>query len=403
MAQASHDDLPDQIHSSLDRFLARILPDWLERAAQESELRVALLFAVVGLGVGLGSILAGYLSGHRIELGLVPVGALLIVLCTFLPGVIRNAPALFVTTLFGIGCGAGFYLVPLYTLLQHRAPKESKGNVVSASNFLNVAGGIVAVAIFYAMTFGFERMLGATPDKQPAISDVALLPGLIALLEKRRYIPRLLFLSTSFMTFIALVALTRRLPDFYLRAAIWMRAWGHNTLRTIGIEHMPTDGPVVLLTNGNVFPAVLDLVAGVDRYPHIVLVESGTPERSWLRKFASRSELVSVPAAPGAADWNRALQSGMKTLQKGEMVALNVNQTACAADITRLIEAWRAAVPAAVVLPVCCTAALPVTEKTSAVTPPYPRVIFGEPLAPQASLTSIVTAIDVLATTADDE
>ena len=49
---------------------------------------MALLFAVVGLGVGLGSILAGYLSGHRIELGLVPIGVLLIVLCTVLPGVL---------------------------------------------------------------------------------------------------------------------------------------------------------------------------------------------------------------------------------------------------------------------------------------------------------------------------
>jgi MFS family permease len=392
----------EHVRSSLDRFLARVLPDWLERATQEPELRVALLFAVVGLGVGLGSVLAGYLSGHRIELGLVPVGALVIVFCTFLPGVLRNAPGVFVATLFGIGCGAGFYLVPLYTLLQHRAPKESKGNVVSASNFLNVVGGIVAVAFFYISTFAFERMLGPAQDMQAAISDSALLPGLIAHLEKRRYVPRLLFVSTSFMTFVALAALTRRLPDFYLRTAIWMRAWGHNTLRTIGIEHMPTDGPVLLLTNCGVFPAVLDLVAAVDRYPHIVLVEGGQPEPSWLRKFARRSELVSVPALPGLPKWNDAMQSGLKTLQKREMVALNVNQPECAANISRLIEAWRSAVPGAVVLPVCCTSALPPQLFNPGSSPPYPRVIFGEPLAPQAPLAAIVTAIDQLAATADD-
>src|SRR6516165_8789502 len=89
--------------SSLDRFMARVLPSWLEKAAQEAELRVALLFALVGLGVGLGSILAGFLSGHRIELGLVPVGALVIVICTPVPGLIRHAPGLFVASLFGIG------------------------------------------------------------------------------------------------------------------------------------------------------------------------------------------------------------------------------------------------------------------------------------------------------------
>src|SRR5262249_16996100 len=256
LAEARHEEPTEHIHSHLDRFLASVLPDWLEKAAQESEMRVALLFAVVGLGVGLGSILAGYLSGHPIELELVPLRARVSVPCSVRPGVLRDAPALFVATMFGIGCGAGFYLVPLYTQLQHRAPKESKGNVVSASNFLNVVGGIVAVAVFYAMTFAFERMLGPTLHKEAALSNAALLPGLIAQLERRRSTPRLLFLSTSFMTFTALVALTRRLPDFYLRTAIWVRDWGHNTLRTIGIERMPTDGPVLLLTNSSKFSAV---------------------------------------------------------------------------------------------------------------------------------------------------
>ena len=48
-------------------------------------------------------------------------------------------------TLVAVGIGAGLYIVPLYTLLQHRAPKESKGNLVALSNFLNVTGGLVAV------------------------------------------------------------------------------------------------------------------------------------------------------------------------------------------------------------------------------------------------------------------
>ncbi|MGE5191202.1 MAG: MFS transporter, partial [Deltaproteobacteria bacterium] len=59
-AQLEDGEQAEHVSSSLDRLLARVLPAWLEKAAQESELRVALLFAVVGLGVGLGSILAGY-------------------------------------------------------------------------------------------------------------------------------------------------------------------------------------------------------------------------------------------------------------------------------------------------------------------------------------------------------
>ena len=311
----------------------------------------------------------------------------------------------FVATLFGIGCGAGFDLVPLYTQLQHRAPKESKGNVVSASNFLNVVGGIIAVAFFYALTFALRTPAGtSTRSAGGRSSNVSLLPGLVTYLEKRQYVPRVRCSHRRLaMTVVALVALVRLLPDFYLRAAIWIRAWGHNTLRTIGIEHMPTDGPVLLLTNCHIFPAVLDLVAGVDRYPHIILAEKGEPERSWLRTFASRSELISIPAVPGTAGWNRALDLGLKTLQKEEMVALNVNQPDCAADIANLIDAWRAAIPEAVVLPVCSTAALPAVVEISAGVPSYPRVIFGRPLPPQAPLASIVTAIEQLATAADEE
>jgi acyl-[acyl-carrier-protein]-phospholipid O-acyltransferase/long-chain-fatty-acid--[acyl-carrier-protein] ligase len=389
--------------TSLDRFLARVLPDRLEKAAQEPELRVALLFAVVGLGVGLGSIVAGYLSGHRVELGLVPLGAATIFVFTLLPGVLMHAPRTFVASLFGIGCGAGFYLVPLYTLLQHRAPRESKGNVVAASNFLNVVGGIVAVLVFVVMTFTLDGIMATKLTEHAVAQDQTRLPQYVLQLERKMQIPHILFGLTSFLTGVAFVALTRLLPDFYLRTAIWLRAWGHNTLRTIGIEHMPTDGPVILLTNCNVFPAVLDLIAAVDRFPHVVLVEQGQVERSWLRKLAARSELIFVPAVPGAARWSRALQSGVRMLQNGEMVALTVNQPECATDIARLIDAWRATVPEAVVLPVCSTVAVSHAGQARVASCPYPRVIFGAPLPAQTPLVSAVTAIEQLALTAENE
>ncbi|MBI3865686.1 MAG: MFS transporter [Planctomycetia bacterium] len=320
LASLTNEPPPDHPATALDRMLARVLPPRLEKAAQEPELRVALLFAVVGLGVGLGSIVAGYVSGHRIELGLVPIGALTIVVCTLVPCVLRHAPGLFVLSLFGIGCGAGFYLVPLYTQLQHRAPRESKGNVVSASNFLNVVG-------------------------------------------------------------------------FYLRTGIWIRARGHNALRTIGIENMPTDGPVVLLANCHVFPAALDLVAAVDRYVRLVFVEERGAVRSRLQKWAQHAGMIAVPALPEAPEWARAEDEGEAALRKGEMVALTINQAGCAAAISRVVAAWQSAVAGVVVLPVCCTSAL----RDQPFAPhDYPRVIIGPPLPPGTSLESALAAIDRL-------
>ena len=51
-----------------------------------------------------------------------------------------------------IGFFTGFYLVPLYSLLQHRAPKASKGDSVATSNFLNITGAIAASVLFFALT-----------------------------------------------------------------------------------------------------------------------------------------------------------------------------------------------------------------------------------------------------------
>ena len=105
------------------------------------ELRTSVIVGTVALGIGLGSPLAGWLSGRKVELGLVPLGALgmmagcVLAACTldFIPGL--------VAFIILIGFSTGFYLVPLFTLLQHRSPKASKGDMIATSNFINVTGG----------------------------------------------------------------------------------------------------------------------------------------------------------------------------------------------------------------------------------------------------------------------
>src|SRR5205085_6251465 len=39
----------------------------------------------------------------------------------------------------------------LYTLLQHRAPKTSKGDLIATSNFINVVGAITASLLFFVL------------------------------------------------------------------------------------------------------------------------------------------------------------------------------------------------------------------------------------------------------------
>jgi MFS family permease len=115
------------------------------------ELRTSVIVGTVALGIGLGSPLAGWLSGRKVELGLIPIGALgMVIGCTMAAFCIGFIPGL-VAFIVLIGFSTGFYLVPLFTLLQHRAPKTSKGDMIATSNFINVTGAIIASGLFFIL------------------------------------------------------------------------------------------------------------------------------------------------------------------------------------------------------------------------------------------------------------
>lgn len=130
-------------------------PHWTERDT-------SIVVGVVALGVGLGSPLAGFLSGGKIELGLVPLGALGMVLALLMAALTLNTTAALVACLIAIGFFTGFYIVPLFTLLQHRAPKTSKGDLLATSNFISVLGAIAASVLFKGLVIG-AQLTGITP------------------------------------------------------------------------------------------------------------------------------------------------------------------------------------------------------------------------------------------------
>jgi Major Facilitator Superfamily len=130
-------------------------PPWTESKTSE-------IVGMVALGIGLGSPFVGFLSGSKVELGLVPIGALGMVAATLVAaGFLGYVPALIVCITL-IGFFTGFYIVPLFTLLQQRAPKASKGDAVATSNFINVTGAIAASLVVFTADLG-ARVTGVTP------------------------------------------------------------------------------------------------------------------------------------------------------------------------------------------------------------------------------------------------
>lgn len=115
-----------------------------------SETQNGLLNASLAIGIGVGSILAGYASRGKIEYRLIPAGSVLMALSTAPMGLANCSLPLFCLALVCLGIGAGLFIVPIAAVLQHRPSADSKGAVQGAASVISFVGilGSSGVQIF---------------------------------------------------------------------------------------------------------------------------------------------------------------------------------------------------------------------------------------------------------------
>jgi MFS family permease len=310
-------------------------------AREWSELKTSVVVGMVAVGIGLGSPLAGMLSGGKIELGLVPLGALGMVVATAVAasGTIQEGeqiPLTLILCIIGIGFFTGFYIVPLFTLLQHRAPKTSKGDAIATSNFINVTGAIVASVLFLGLVV-LAKQLNFVPslpqENQPNLAGtvtgadvegahfqevtiqrdngetvtIKAVPGqsfieviggqatgdvavsTYKLREVTHYrvrpagrpmgevydywrLPPFLFLGASLMTLFSFLVLLSWLPDFLVRTNLWWHLLRFRS-KVTGVTLLPGNGPVILATNCQNAEECLTVWSATDRWTRFVLVK----------------------------------------------------------------------------------------------------------------------------------
>ncbi|MEE4660888.1 MAG: acyl-[ACP]--phospholipid O-acyltransferase [Halieaceae bacterium] len=154
------------------------------------------ILACAGIGIMLGSLIAGRISRNYIETGLIPVGAVIIT------GIIALLPTLDSTftmalAFLAVGMGGGFFIIPLSSLIQFHARASQLGTVLAGNNWVqNVTmltflcltagfalGGIDAVGLFYILTVVALLGTGYTVRKQPQ----SLCRIIAAAVLRRRY------------------------------------------------------------------------------------------------------------------------------------------------------------------------------------------------------------------------
>src|SRR6185295_864176 len=92
-----------------------------------SETWVGLLTTFAAIGIGIGSLAAGRLSGDKVELGLAPIGAIGMGVFAILLSHSGHSFALAAVNLTLVGFFGGLFAVPLNALLQQRSGVEEKG------------------------------------------------------------------------------------------------------------------------------------------------------------------------------------------------------------------------------------------------------------------------------------
>lgn len=150
-----------------------------------SETHIGLLSGALALGIGIGSVVAGYASRGHIEYRLVPIGAVGLALSTIPMGLSGIGIVGFTIALVALGFTAGLFIVPIAAVLQHRPSPESKGAVQGAANLLSFIGILAASG---AQWISFET-LHLTPGQVFWVcGGFALLTGAYAAISRGRFI-----------------------------------------------------------------------------------------------------------------------------------------------------------------------------------------------------------------------
>lgn len=147
-----------------------------------SESRNGLLNTALSIGIGVGSALAGFVSRGRIQYGLVPLGAAALALSTLPMGIPGLGTGRFCVCLVALGLGAGFFIVPIAAVLQHRPAPGAKGAVQGTANLLSFVGIFASSATQLLL----GRVCGLSPGQVFWVCGAAaLVTGFYAVATRR--------------------------------------------------------------------------------------------------------------------------------------------------------------------------------------------------------------------------
>ena len=283
-------------------------PEYAHTTLRGSEHVVTLLLTVFSVGIAVGSLLCERMSGRKVEIGLVPFGAIGLTVFAFdlafatpqvPPGTVRGAleflhapgSVRILLDLALIGVFGGFYIVPLYALVQSRAEPAHQSRIIAGNNILN--------ALF--------MVAGA---------------GMCALLLGRGLTIPQLFLVVALMNAAVAVFIFLLVPEFLMRFLAWLLVKAIYRVKVTGLEHVPESGAAVVVCNHVSFVDPIVLM-GLSPRP-IRFVMDHRIFRLPVMNFIFRTSRA-IPIAPRKEDealMERAFAEVHEALGQGDLVGI---------------------------------------------------------------------------------
>ena len=286
------------------------LPNYAPAFLGGDETLYILALALFSIGTGVGSLLCERMSARTVELGLVPFGAFgMTAFCIDLyfarPGLAPvtgldiagfiHAPGSWriMADLTLIGLFAGFYVVPLFALVQSRTPKSELSRVIAALNIQN-AFFIVSAAVLALLA---QRALGWS-------------------------IPQL-YLATGIATAIVSLVIFSLVPEFFMRFIAWILMRLLYRAKIVGIDdNVPDEGPALIVCNHVSYTDPVVLMGAIPRPTRFVMYHKifKTPGLSWFFRTAR-----AIPIAnkhEDAALMEEAFAEVDRALAAGEVVGI---------------------------------------------------------------------------------
>lgn len=252
--------------------------------------QVGLLVTCLAVGIGTGSMLAGRLSGNKIELGLVPLGGILMSIFSVALYAARGSYVASSIVLALLGVASGLFIVPLNAFLQQRAGAAEKGRAIATNNVYNTIGLLLASGALWLC----HDALKMKPEE--------------------------IILTFGVVTVLATVYIITVVDDFLIRFVLWMVTHTIFRIRIVGQDNVPFRGPALLVSNHMTHVDGFFIGASIQRFIRF-MVWKPYYQNKWIHWVFRKMKAIPVSAAT-RRDMVEAIRAARTQLQAGHVVCI---------------------------------------------------------------------------------